>query len=211
MKMMLLILTCVLLGSGGLVMTVAADDDPPPPPPDDGMMFGHPDFGSMMFAQVGDSGKPMMGRRGRGPGRGEWKRQMKHLEQLRLLKMLELLDLEDQQEIPFLTAFNDMRDRHRDLDDRIDALLDSLAQGLRESNIDDVRINDLVDRGLTLEESKRGIMFEFIDEARNILTPTQLGKFVIFQKRFESHMLQQIGRFRQGMRPGGQGLLDGEG
>ncbi len=211
MKKTLLIFICVLLGTGGLGMTVSADDNPPPPPPpDNDMMFGYPDAGQMLLAQVEDSGKPMMGR-GRGQGRGEWKRQKKHLEQLRMLKMLELLDLDTDQEIPFLTSFNRMRDNRRSIGGETDALLDTLARVLRDESIDNTRINELVNRSLALDETGRRIMIDFVDEARTILTPAQLGKLIIFNKRFESHMLEQISRFRQGGRPGGQDLLDGEG
>jgi hypothetical protein len=41
-------------------------------------------------------------------------------------------------------------------------------------------------------------MFEFHDRARSMLTPEQSGKLMIFHKRFESQLLERLGRFREG-------------
>jgi hypothetical protein len=208
MRKAILILTCVLVGTGGpATMTWAGDD---PPPPRDGSPYGFHDIEGMLLAQAPSDSPRGMGP-GPGFGRGQFRKHMKHLEQLRVLKMLEMLDLDDDQEIPFLTAFSDMRDAHRELDVKIDALLDTLAQGLQDGSVGDARINELVNQVVNLEDAKRRIILDFVDKARVILTPAQLGKFVIFQKRFESHLLEQVGRFRQGVRPGGQDLLDGDG
>ena len=38
---------------------------------------------------------------------------------------------------------------------------------------------------------------EFLTEARRILTPEQFGKLVVFHKRFESEILERLGRFRE--------------
>ena len=155
----------------------------------------------MMFAQApGD--KPSM--RGDGPPwRGmEQGRQRKHLEQLRMLKMLELLELGEDQEIEFLTAFNAMRRDQRQLEEVSRMVTDSLAGELRDGNALEARLNSLIDRVLALQNKKHQQRIDFVEQSRAMLTAEQIGKLVIFQKRFESEILERIGRFRKGMGPG---------
>lgn len=174
-------------------------DDPPPSdmseqmgPGRDFMFEGH------LFAQADDEARKHF-REAMRQSQGEHRQQRKHLEQLRLLKMLELLDLDADQEVPFLTAFNTMRREHRKVDQQVRALIDSLAQHVEDADSGDERINEIVDHVLVLESQKHAIRSGFISQARSMLTAEQLGKFVIFQKRFESELLERVGRFRRGL------------
>lgn len=157
--------------------------------------------GQRLFAQTDDEARQHF-REAMRQSQGEHRQQRKHLEQLRLLKMLELLDLETDQEVPFLTAFNKMRQEHREVDQQTRRLLDSLAGLIEVGRSDDKLINQLVDRVHGLENEKHKIASEFLGQARAMLTAEQLGKFVIFQKRFESELLERVGRFRRGMNKG---------
>lgn len=135
--------------------------------------------------------------------REERMQQRKHLEELRLLKMLELLDLSKDQEVPFLTAFNAMRERQRGIEDQINQNIDSLAREIDAGQASDQRLNYLIDRVKTLGIDRHENTMRFFDQARSLLTPVQAGKLIIFQKRFEVELLEQVGRFRRFMGPGG--------
>jgi len=167
-------------------------------------------FERLIFAQAQGDKPPMRGD-GR-PWRGmEQRHQRKQLEQLRMLKMLELLELREDQEIPFLTTFNAMRKEQRQLEETSHFITDSLAQELRDGNASEARLNDLVDRVLSLQHEKHQKIIEFIEQSRTLLTAEQVGKLVIFQKRFESEILERIGRFRKGMGPGPRELPEDDG
>ena len=167
------------------------------------MMLEH-----MMFAQAPGDNPPMRGD-GRPWQRMEQGQQRKHLEQLRMLKMLELLELREDQEVEFLTAFNAMRRDQRQLEETSRIVTDSLAQELRNGIASEDRLNDLVDRVLALQHEKQQKMIGFLEQSRTLLTAEQVGKLVIFQKRFESEILERIGRFRKGMGPG-PGVFPGD-
>jgi hypothetical protein len=138
--------------------------------------------------------------------------QRKHLEQLRMLKMLELLNLDGDQEIPFLKAFNDVRQQHRDLDELVRQRMDELADGIQAGDLGDKEIYSLVGQINDLEKQKTNVTDNFLDKARGMLTAEQFGKLVIFQKRFEVQLLERLGRFREGRRQGMQGgKVEGEG
>lgn len=148
-----------------------------------------------MFAQA--PGGPPEGMPPFRRGGGRFGKQMKHLEQLRMLKMLELLDLEEDQEVEFLTFFNRMRSDQRDREEQINALVDSIALQVESDSPDVGELNRLADRSIKLEDEKHEKFIEFLAEARRILTPEQFGKLVVFHKRFESEILERLGRFRE--------------
>jgi len=199
MKKPLVFGVCLLLGLLGMALPTAADDFAPPPDMNELLEFRA--MKGLLLAQVSDEDPPI---RGEGHHRRMMERmqQKKHLEQLRMLKILELLELSEDQEVPFLIAFNGMRKKQRELDGRINQLVDTLAREIHEGSADEARINSLIDRALELEKVKHQKMMEFIDRARTMLTAEQVGKLVIFRKRFESELLERIGRFRQGMGKG---------
>ena len=182
-----------------------------PPPAECPMMLGAGE--TFLFAQ-GPGGEGMM-RRGGGPHMPmEGMGQRKHLEQLRILKMLELLDLSKDQEVPFLTAFNGMREDMRGFEEQANQLIDTLATALQSGNSEESRLKSLIGQIKDIDRRKYERLMTFVDQAEKMLTVEQVGKLLIFQKRFEAELLEQIGRFRRGMNepagPGGPGNPEGE-
>jgi hypothetical protein len=167
-------------------------------------------FECLMFAQATGDKPPMRGE-GRMQRRMEQGRQRKYLEQLRMLKMLELLELAEDQEVEFLTAYNAMRREHRDFDEQINASLDTLSRELKASDPTDETITRLCQQVSELDYEKNMIRAKFARKAEGVLSIQQMGRLVIFQKRFESEMLENIGRFRRGGGRGPSGLPQGEG
>lgn len=175
-----------------------ADDDFPPPPPCMSEMFDFVPGEELFFAQA--EGDQWRMQRQRGWMRhDEMMRRRKNLEQLRILKMLELLNLGEDQELPFLTAFNSMRQGQRELEQQTQAVLDSLSVEMQSGSASEARLNSLIDRAKSLDREKFDRVMAFMDEARAMLTSEQMAKLLIFQKRFEAELLEQVGRFRRGM------------
>ena len=199
-RSMIAVLGLMMLSGSG----ARAQNDQPPilpiPPAECPMMPGN--FETFLFAQ-GPGGEGMM-HRGRGQGMPmEHMEQRKHLEQLRILKMLELLDLSKEQEVPFLTAFNSMREDLRDFEAQANQLTDTLAAELQSGGTDESRLRSLISRIKDVDRRKYERLMSFVDEADKMLTVEQVGKLLIFQRRFEAELLEQVGRFRRGM--GGPG------
>jgi len=154
----------------------------------------------MIFAQGPvrgpGSGKGFGGRHGE-----EWEDRRQHLEQLRMLKMLEALNLSEDQELEFLTAFRAVRKEHGRLNNEKEMLVDSLSALLDNDPTDEKAITSAVDRILAIEDTRRDVMKEFIDNIRGLLTPDQLARFVVFNERFERELLEQVKSFRDRRRP----------
>ncbi len=135
-------------------------------------------------------------------GRPDMERQRRHLEQLRLLKLLEVLDLRDNQEEPFLSAFQAMRKAQRALDEQKGELIGRLSLQIQTSSKDDKKVNALVDSVVSIEDQKRAAMRGFFDKARTILTAEQAAKLLVFQERFEYELLERVREFREHNRMG---------
>lgn len=143
--------------------------------------------------------------------RESFENQRKHIEQLRLLKMLELLNLSKEQEIPFLTAFNETRQKGDDIEAQTREYVDQLSAGLEDGSLGDTDIYKLVEKISDGVRSRMKLVDEFLAQAKGMLTAEQYGKLVIFHMRFEAQMLEQLKSFRDNRRQGhGQGQGQGE-
>jgi hypothetical protein len=214
MKRMTVIVAFGFLIVSGFGTCALGDESRPDavPPADCPMMPAM--FDTFLFAQ-GPGGEEMM-RHGMGQHMpGQHMEQRKHLEQLRILKMLELLNLTKEQEVPFLTAFNRMREELRGLEEQANLLIDSLAAALQPGNADEHRLRSLIGRIKDIDRRKHERLMSFVDQSETMLTAEQVGKLMIFQRRFEMELLEQVGRFRRGMgepgEPGDPGVPEGEG
>jgi hypothetical protein len=148
-----------------------------------------------MFAQADSEGEhPQFA-----PGKpGKHRRQRKHIEQLRMLKMLELLDLDKDQEISFLTSYNDLRSNIRRVDEARMKLLTELGDKLHNETGTDAEIKNLLEQVDANRQEKQKVETEFIERASTMLSVRQLGKLVMFNEHFERELLDRVRVFREG-------------
>ena len=170
----------------------AAQDSLQFPTPPDAMMFLAQ--GPMNDTHPGFPGPPM--------DRESFENQRKHIEQLRLLKLLELLNLSKEQEIPFLTAFNETRQKGDSLESLNRDYVDQLSAGLEAGTLSDADIYKLVDKISDGVKARMKTIDDFVAKAKDMLTADQYGKLVIFHMRFEAQMLEQLKSFRDNRRQG---------
>jgi hypothetical protein len=111
-----------------------------------------------------------------------------------------------------------MREDLRGLEEQANLLIDSLAAELQPGNAEESRLRSLIGRIKEVDGHKHDRLMSFIDESEAMLTAEQTGKLMIFQRRFEMELLEQVGRFRRGMggpgtpgEPGTPGSPEGEG
>jgi len=193
----------------GLMMAaaVAAQDTNKRPSGNDSLDFLSRAGAEMYLAQGPMGGDPT--RPGPLMDPESFSEQRKHLEQLRMLKMLELLNLTNEQEIPFLTAFNAVRQKHDEIESQSRKYVDQLAAGLEDSSLSDAQIYQLVDKVAEGMRQQVNMIDAFMMKAKNILTAEQFDKLVIFHARFEVERLEKLGRFRAFRRKGQD--MQGEG
>ena len=113
------------------------------------------------------------------------------------MKLLELLDLRDDQEVDFIAAFHSMRRDRRQLHQQKMILIDNLSEGLRDKDITDDEINRLIRQIMDATEQEKQLQQEFLNDVSGILTPSQMGRLVVFTERFEYELLEAIRAFRE--------------
>ena len=120
----------------------------------------------------------------------------RHLDQLRMLKLLQLLDLREDQEVEFMHAFRSLLREQREVQEDRKEAIDKLAAQLKEGSPTLGFVDRAIDQLRTLDERRSSARDRFFANARNILSPEQLGQLVVFQDRFEKEMLGNLREFQ---------------
>jgi len=137
------------------------------------------------------------GRMGRGFGNPEKRgMHMKNLESLRLLKLLEVLDLDENQNDRFISAFSKFRKNSKSIREQIENEVTDLREYLSQENRADNAILEKVDLIVKNREEIEQERKKFFERIKDILTPEQLGRMMVFQERFERELLEQVRGFR---------------
>ncbi len=120
----------------------------------------------------------------------------KYLEQLRVLKLLELLDLDEDQDIEFVRLYRQHRKEVKKIDKKHFKKVKDLSEGLKDGSISEVKITQLSSDIIEISDERSAIHRSFLNESKEILTPVQFGKLVVFKERFERELLEQVREFR---------------
>ncbi len=127
----------------------------------------------------------------------------KNLENLRLLKLLEVLDLEEDQNDQFISAFSKFRKNSKAIKEKVEGEVTSLGEYLKQDNRSDNVILEKVDLIVSMKEEFELERKNFFERVKDILTPEQLGRMMVFQERFERELLEQVRGFRAPKPPDG--------
>lgn len=198
-RILFLMVVSAFLTVGSLVQA----DDEKVPYSDNDCFYDDFLYPPMFFAQIGIEDTPMNmpGKmKAFGRAKGEYmeamEQQRKHLEQFRLLKMLELLDLDEEHEVAFLTSFRTMRKDISNIWDERKGLVEKLVESIHEGDISGSQVDKIVSELIRLDNEKNVIMKNFFNNVKELLTPEQMAKFIVFQEKFEFELLDQMRDFK---------------
>ena len=105
---------------------------------------------------------------------------------------MELLELNDNQKEKLLPMMEKIRNEgHQLMADKIE-LTDNLSAELKDSNPDEIKINEYVNKILVLNEKHERMRNKFLQDVKQFLTPVQLGKLIIFEERFRQRAMEKI-------------------
>jgi Spy/CpxP family protein refolding chaperone len=134
-----------------------------------------------------------------GRGFGDFDKRGMHrrnLENLRLLKLFEVLDLDDEQNAQFIAAYSKFRNNSREIKEKVENEVNSLAEYLKQEDKSNDIILKKVDLIVSYKEEFEQERKKFFEEIKGIITPEQLGKMTVFHERFEREMLEKVRGFR---------------
>lgn len=139
---------------------------------------------TLVFAQRGDGplGPPHGGGRGQGPG-------MKKIQELEKLKLIETLDMSEDVSVKFFTRRNQHMNEVKDLEDRIDNILDEMNDELKkDKDANQQKLKKLNEDFLSVSDDFHKTRINFIASLKDILTTEQISKYIVFDRNFREQM-----------------------
>lgn len=140
-------------------------------------------------ARAGGPGEPL-------PFEEQLPHRRKQLEQLRLIKLLETINLSEEQEGPFIQAFQSLRRANRDLDKQREQVLRQLSEGVNNGAIGKEQVAEATRVLVQNGRERLELHDQFIGRMQTVLAPEQTAKLLLFQEHFEREMLEHLREFR---------------
>ena len=114
---------------------------------------------------------------------------MKKIEELEKIKLLDVLNLDEATSIKLFTRRNQDRIKIWDFEDKINNILQNIESEVKKGNDKDVnkirKLNeDYCNVSLEIEREK----LNFLRSLSDILTPEQIGKYIVFERKFRDEI-----------------------
>ncbi len=129
-------------------------------------------------------------KRGNGPG--------KKIEELEKIKLIDALNLDEETSAKFFARRNEHRQKLDQLDDQLDDRIKKLEETVNNSkDSDDPQIKKMLDEihslQLKMDEEKE----KFITSLHDLLSYRQIGKLIIFEKKFHEEIRKLLFKGRR--------------
>ncbi|MGB9719983.1 MAG: Spy/CpxP family protein refolding chaperone [bacterium] len=117
------------------------------------------------------------------------------IEKVRIYKLTEVLDLSDEQVTKFFPHLKEMRKNEQEFHKQRLEILKELKD-LIKANAKEQEIAKVLDRFQELQKKRMVAQMEEMKDLKNLLTPLQQAKFLIFQEDFEREIRDLIREVR---------------
>jgi hypothetical protein len=115
------------------------------------------------------------------------------LEQLEKIKLIEALDLDEETSIRFFARRNDSKKDIQELERKIEDIFIELEKSFNsESKNQTENQKQLISETLKTRESIEMKRNQFISSLNDILTVEQIGKLIVFEKKFRDEIRQVL-------------------
>jgi Spy/CpxP family protein refolding chaperone len=114
---------------------------------------------------------------------------MKKIEELEKIKILDVLNMDEATSVKFFTRKNQTREKIFNLEDKNIDVLNNIDSELKKGNGKDVnKIQKLNDDFINTSTEIERERMNFIRSLNDILSPEQVGKYIVFEKRFREEI-----------------------
>ena len=118
---------------------------------------------------------------------------MKKIEELEKIKLLDVLNLDEATSVKLFTRRNQNRTKIWDIEDKINEDLQNIELEIKKGKDMDVskiqKLNeDYCNLSMDVEKGK----MSFIRSISDILTPEQIGKYIVFERRFREDIRELL-------------------
>jgi hypothetical protein len=124
------------------------------------------------------------------------------IKELEKLKLLEILDMDEETTLKFFTRRNEHLKNMEELNESSDNKLEQIEEKIKSSeNENDPEFTTLVNDYLVEQDRFNTERKDFLNGVKGILTPKQLAKLVVFERRFKEDIRDIIYKVkRRGMK-----------
>jgi len=137
------------------------------------------------------------------PGEGDLTRVRKKIEALRAWKISEELDLDQETSARLFPAMRDAAEEGWRIESLNRALVRDMDHQLKKGEPDPGTINGILDRLQSNRMEKARIENRHLKRVREILSPEDTARYLMFQFRFQKELKEKAARaFREGRGPG---------
>jgi Spy/CpxP family protein refolding chaperone len=121
------------------------------------------------------------------------------IEKVRMYRLTQELDLTTEQAVKFFPKLNEIRKSEQKFFEERLEIIKELRELLKDSSADK-ELTTVIDRFKTIQDERQRVQGKTMDEIREILSPQQQARFLIFQEEFEREIREVIKEVR-GHRP----------
>ncbi len=115
------------------------------------------------------------------------------LEQLEKIKLIEALDLDEETSIRFFARRNDSKKEIQELEIKAEDIISELEKSFNSENKNQSENQkQLISEMLKTRESIELKRNQFIDSLNDILSVDQIGKLIVFEKKFRDEIRQVL-------------------
>ncbi len=140
---------------------------------------------------------------GRGPGKKHWEK----IEMLRIWKLADVLDLKEDEMAKIIPAVRTYHAAMREKADERETAIQAIRVELRKKDAADAKkISESVKRALDLESEVVKIRQAHYKEMQKNLSAEQMGKYMVFEIRFQDEIRNWMKGMGRGPGRGGRGM-----
>jgi Spy/CpxP family protein refolding chaperone len=118
-------------------------------------------------------------------------RPMERIERLRKVRLIEMLDMKEDQSIRFFARMNDHEKVRRELKRQKVEVLDRIERLVR-NHADDAEFEKEYPGVRAIDAKLAEENWNFFDSLKDILTPEQRGKYLLFERHFEVELREAM-------------------
>jgi Spy/CpxP family protein refolding chaperone len=122
-------------------------------------------------------------------GMGRRRSPMKKIEELEKVKLLDVLNLDEATSAKLFTRRNQNRTKIWDIEDKINNDLQNIEFEIKKGKDEDVnKIQKMNEEYLNLSMEVEKEKLNFLRSLSDILTPEQIGKYIVFERKFRDEI-----------------------
>ena len=122
---------------------------------------------------------------------------LKKIEELERVKLIEALNMDEQTTLKFFARRNEYRRKQADFFQKSNELIGKLDEEINKGKPDSDDLKRLIKEYLVIENDISNNRENFVKSLNDILSPEQIGKYLVFERKFREEIREVIFRERR--------------